>query len=243
MTSSDAEGRAVLVTSGPDPVAASLVTADVVTARIVTPGDWAELDLDPSTRRRSILLAVRRAVGRDPGLASDAVRLIKLLDDISLRAASSGAFYCASLVLDDAAGGFVLANVLIQLAGGSDESPVPPSATPPPATSPFATPHPVTSPFATSPPPSTELCAGLALAVSADPDWTGAEVTVVRLPFVGPAVRISVVACGICLQYVVPLQSSSGQMLLTFSCPCPGYVAPMTELFDAMAASLVLDYR
>jgi len=233
MTSSDAEGRAVLVTSGPDPVAASLVTADVVTARIVTPGDWAELDLDPSTRRRSILLAVRRAVGRDPGLASDAVRLIKLLDDISLRAASSGAFYCASLVLDDAAGGFVLANVLIQLAGGSDESPVPPSATP----------HPATSPFATSPPPSTELCAGLALAVSADPDWTGAEVTVVQLPFVGPAVRISVVACGICLQYVVPLQSSSGQMLLTFSCPCPGYVAPMTELFDAMAASLVLDYR
>jgi hypothetical protein len=241
MTSADAEGRGSLVASG------------VVTARIVTPGDWAELDLDPSTRRRSILLAVRRAVGRSPGLAGDAVRLIKLLDDISLRAALSGGFYCASLVLDDAAGGFVVANVLIQIAGGSDPSA--PTVVPPPATSLSATTSPsatrppaafpATSPSATLPspaPPSTELCAALAAAVSADPDWAGAEVTVVQLPFVGPAVRISVVACGICLQYVVPLPSSSGELLVTFSCPCPGYVAPMTELFDAMAASLTLGY-
>lgn len=170
-----------------------------VAARIVTPGDWAELDLDSSTRRRSILLAVRRAVGRSPGLAGDAVRLIRLLDDISRRAVSSGAFYCASMALDDAAGGFVIANVLMQVAGISDRPPVPAAGVSP-----------------------TELCAGLALAVSHDPDWAGAEVTIVRLPFVGSAVRISVVAAGICLQYIVPLPSSSGELLVTFSCPCPG---------------------
>jgi hypothetical protein len=218
MTVADAEGRsspaaADVVTA--DVVTADVVTARLVTARIVTPGDWAELDLDRSTQRKSILLAVRRAVGRSPGLAPDAVRLIRLLDDISRRAASSGGFYCASMVLDDAAGGFVIANVLMQIAGVSDE----------PAAG-----------F-----PAAELCAGLAVAVSADPDWAGADVTVVQLPFVGPAVRISVVAGGICLQYVVPLPSSSGELLVTFSCPCPGYVEPMTELFDAMAASLVLD--
>jgi hypothetical protein len=177
MTSADADGRGLIV------------MPDVVTARIVTPGDWAELDLNQSTRRRSILLAVRRAVGRDPGLAADAVRLIKLLDDISRRAVLSGGFYCASLVLGDAAGGFVVANVLIQIAGSSD----PQDATLPPAT---------------------DLCAGLAVAVSNDPDWAGAEVTVVQLPFVGPAVRISVVTSGICLQYLVPLQSSSGELLV-----------------------------
>jgi hypothetical protein len=201
MTSADAEGLGFMVA-----------------ARIVTPGDWAELDLDPSTRRRSILLAVRRAVGRSPGLAGDVVRLMRLLDDISRRAVSSGAFYCASLVLDDAAGGFVVANVLMQIAGGSDLAPLPAAGF-----------------------PTTDLCAGLAAAVSDDPDWAGAEVTAVRLPFVGPAVRISVVAGGICLQYIVPLPSSSGELLVTFSCPCPGYIAPMTELFDAMAASLLLD--
>ena len=209
MTSADAEGLGFMVA-----------------ARIMTPGDWAELDIDPSTRRRSILLAVRRAVGRSPGLAGDAVRLMRLLDDISRRAVSSGAFYCASLVLDDAAGGFVVANVLMQIAGGSDLAPLP---------------APPLSPVPAAGFPPTELCAGLAAAVSDDPDWAGAEVTVVRLPFVGSAVRISVVAGGICLQYIVPLPSSSGELLVTFSCPCPGYVAPMTELFDAMAASLVLD--
>jgi hypothetical protein len=195
--------------------------APVMTARIVTPGDWAELNLSPSTRRQSILVAVRRAVGRSPGLAGDAVRLIKLLESISARAALSGAFYCASLVLDDAAGGFVVANVLMQIGGGSDR---PPTA------------------FVPAVVPPAALCAGLAAAVSSDPDWAGAEVTVVPLPFVGSTVRISVVASGICVQYLVPLPSSSGELLLTFSCPCPGYVEPMTELFDAMAASLVVDY-
>jgi len=161
---------------------------------------------------------------------------MRLLDDISRRAVSSGAFYCASLVLDDAAGGFVVANVLMQIAGISDLPPLPGPPSPEP---PSSGPPPSPIPAARFPP--TELCAGLALAVSHDPDWAGAEVTVVRLPFVGSAVRISVVAGGICLQYIVPLPSSSGELLVTFSCPCPGYVVPMTELFDAMAASLVLE--
>jgi hypothetical protein len=234
--SPDAEGRGLLVAPGVEAgvasgVEAGVVTPRVVTARIVTPGDWAELDLDPSTQRKSILLAVRRAVGRSPGLAPDAVRLIRLLDDISRRAASSGGFYCASMVLDDAAGGFVVANVLMQIAGGSDERAGLDSAAGVPAA----------GLAAADGVPAHELCGGLAVAVSNDPDWAGADVTVVRLPFVGSAVRISVVAGGICLQYMVPLPSSSGELLVTFSCPCPGYVEPMTELFDAMAASLVLD--
>jgi hypothetical protein len=241
MTFADAEGRGLLVTPSvkagvASGVEAGVVTPRVVTARIVTPGDWAELDLDPSTQRKSILLAVRRAVGRSPGLAPDTVRLIRLLDDISRRAASSGGFYCASMVLDDAAGGFVVANVLMQIAGGSDERAGVASAAGAPAAGLAGT-----ELAAAAGVPAPELCGGLAAAVSNDPDWAGADVTVVRLPFVGSAVRISVVAGGICLQYVVPLPSSSGELLVTFSCPCPGYVEPMTELFDAMAASLVLD--
>ena len=48
-------------------------------ASIVTPGDWTELDLDPSTRRTSIRNAVRRAVARSQSLAPDAAALIALI--------------------------------------------------------------------------------------------------------------------------------------------------------------------
>jgi hypothetical protein len=189
-------------------------------ARIVTPGDWTDLDLDPSTRHGSIRRAVRRAVTNDRGLEGNAVRLIALLDDVARRAWESGAFFCSSLVLhsgDD----LLAANVVMQITaddgggaggGAGDASGV-------------------------------EFCAGIAAAVSCDPDWEGADVTVVTLPAVGPAVRVEVVAGGVCVQYLVPVPQSHRQIVLTFTSPSPPYAAALIELFDSMAASFALDYE
>jgi|SRR5450755_227669 len=183
--------------------------------QLLTPGDWVELDVHPSTRRASVRRAVRSAARHNPGLAGDGVRLMGLLDQVSRRAHEAGAFYSASLVLGDASAGVVVATALMQLSGKSATR--------------------VDADFS-----SAELCAGLASVISADPDWAGADVGVVALPLVGPAVRICVVAVGVFVQYIVPVHDA-GELLLSMSCPCPPYVATMTELFDAMAASLSLE--
>jgi len=188
--------------------------------QLLTPGDWTELDLNPTTRRASVRRAVRSAACHNPGLAGDGVRLMGLLDEVSRRAHEAGAFYCASLVLGDvslgvAGAGVVVATALMQLSGDSADR--------------------VDAGFS-----SAELCAGLASVISADPDWAGADVGVVALPLVGPAVRICVTAVGVFVQYIVPIRDA-GELLLSMSCPCPPYVATMTELFDAMAASLSLE--
>jgi hypothetical protein len=187
----------------------------LVGARIVTPGDWSDLDLDPSTRHRSIVGAVRRAVASNPSLADRSARLISLLDDVARRAYDSGGFFCSSLVLssDD---GPLAANVLMQVcetgvsggAGGAAD----------------------------------DLCAGLACAVTCDPAWADADVSVVALPSVGPAVRVVVVAGGVCVQYLVPVPGSSEYVVLTFTSPSAAYADAFVELFDSMAASFALDF-
>ena len=184
-------------------------------ARIVTPGDWADLDLDPSSRHQSIARAVRRAVITNPGLAAHAVRLISLLDDVARRAHDAGGFFCSSLVLssDD---GPVVANVLMQLCSGDSDG---------------------------GGGSAEEACAGLAAAVSCDPSWADADVSVVSLPSVGPAVRVVVVAGGVCVQYLVPVPDSSEYVVLTFTSPSASYAKAFVELFDSMAASFALDYE
>jgi hypothetical protein len=190
--------------------------ATLVGARVVTPGDWCDLDLDPATRHGSIRRAVRRAVGADPGLAANAVRLIGLLDDVARRAYDSGAFFCSSLVMGRAETGLLVANMLMQIT---------PDAEPPPTSA---------SPF--------DVCSGLAAAVSCDPAWVGAEVTVVALPLVGPAVRVEIVAGGVCVQYLVPVPDSARQIVLTFTSPSAPYTAALIGLFDSMASSFALEY-
>ncbi|MGH8891497.1 MAG: hypothetical protein ACRDV3_17255 [Acidothermaceae bacterium] len=189
---------------------------ELVGARIVTPGDWTDLDLDPASRHGSVRRAVRQAVVRDPGLAGNAIRLIGLLDDIARRAWDSGAFYCSSLVLGTLPTGVLAANVLMQLTPDDGERAAVAGAA--------------------------EICAGLAAAVSCDPDWIGADVEVVTLPMVGEAVRIEVVAGGICVQYLVPVQDSSRQVVLTFTSPFAPYAEVLLELFDSMASSFALEY-
>ena len=188
----------------------------LVGARIVTPGDWTDLDLDPSSRHRSIRRAVRRAVVRDPRLAGNAPRLIALLDDIARRAYDSGAFYCSSLVLGTLETGLLAANVLLQIT--PDDG------------------------CAASVAGGPEICAGLAAAVLCDPNWIGADVEVVRLPMVGEAVRVELVAGGICVQYLVPVPDSSRQVVLTFTSPFAPYAEVLLELFDSMASSFALEY-
>jgi hypothetical protein len=205
--SADDDGQAPL---GPRPLAR---------ASIITPGDWIELDLDPATRHASISRAVRQAVVRSRSLAPDAVRLIALLDRTSRQAVESGAFYCASRVIEDATGGVLVATVLMQICRSS----MPPPGMPNPRAG--------------------EQCAGLASVISNDPGWAGADVRVVPLPFVGPAVRVHVEDSAIIVQYFVPLIGGFANAVLTFTCPCPPYARVMTKLFDTMAEGLVLHYE
>jgi hypothetical protein len=191
-----------------------------VRASIVAPGDWAELDLDPNTRHTSIRRAVRRAVVHSRSLAPDAVPLIAMLDQISRRADEVRAFYCASLVIEDASAGASVATVMMQVC----ES----------ATAPL--PRTLSLPVG-------ERCAALAAAIREDPGWSSTNVQVVALPLVGPAIRLHIRDDGLILQYIVPLIGGVADVLLTFTCPCPPYAALMTELFDAMAQSLVLHVR
>jgi hypothetical protein len=186
----------------------------LVGARIVTPGDWSDLDLDPSTRHRSIVAAVRRAVCANPSLAGRSARLIALLDDVARRAYDSGGFFCSSLVLssDD---GPLAANMLMQVCDAGAPAQAAGS--------------------------SDEVCAGLAEALSCDPSWD-ADVSVVPLPLVGPAVRVVVVAGGVCVQYLVPVPDSPEYVLLTFTSPSASYASAFVELFDSMAASFALDF-
>jgi hypothetical protein len=177
---------------------------------LTTPGDWTELDLNPSTRHRSIRKAVRRAVSRNPALEGKAVRLLRLLDATSQRAADNRAFYCATMIVNEPPHDLLLASVLIQTCLGD---PLPPTAS------------------------ANEVCAGLATSISADLDWADAQVGVVSLPRFGPAVRMCVGPPGAVVQYIAPLMLRSAQIVLTFSCPCPPYAATAIELFDAMASS------
>ena len=100
-------------------------------------------------------------------------------------------------------------------------------------------------------------CAGLAVAVSCDPAWANADVSVVELDSVGPAVRVVVVAGGVCVQYLVPVPmrepvqppvpvrvpDSSEYVVLTFTSPSAAHAEAFVELFDSMAASFALDYE
>lgn len=216
---------------------------ELVGARIVTPGDWTDLDLDPSTRHRSIGRAVQRAVARDPGLAGLTPRLIALLDDVTRRAQDAGGFFCSSMVLssDD---GPVVANVLMQLCFGetADGGPPTPECAGPMVADGGAPPPACAGPAAADGPPEA-VCGELAAAVSCDPAWVDADVSVVSLPSIGQAVRTVVVAGGVCVQYLVPVPDSSEYVVLTFTSPSAPYAEAFVELFDSMAASFALDYE
>ena len=185
-------------------------------ASIELPGDWVDLDLDPATQHRSISRAVRRAIRRDPALAGYRGRLLGLLDNVVRHAGDSGAFFCSSLVLDGD-GGPLTATLLMQVVG--------------------------------EPPweldgrerSRDDVCAGIAAAASFDPDWQDADVDVVALPSTGPAVRLAVLAGGVCVQYIVPVPDET-RLLLTFTSPCAWYDTALIELFDAMARTLQLEY-
>jgi hypothetical protein len=191
-------------------------------ASIVTPGDWTELDLNPATRHTSISQLVRRSVARSRGLASDAVSIIAMLDRTCKRAADGGAFYCAWHILEDPSGPVVL-TALMQ---------VRPVMVPLPDT------HSGISNVSIG-----ERCAALADVAGKDSLWAGADVRVVKLPFTGSAVRLRNEDGALIVQYLVPLVNGSAVVVLTFSCPSPPHARLMTELFDAMAQSLVLHYE
>ncbi len=189
-------------------------------ASIVTPGDWGELDLDPATRHTSIRRAVRRAITRSPVLEPDAVPLIALLDGVTGSAADAGAFYCASRVIEDTADGVLIATVVMQISQSG--------------TGPLAGRIPNLS--------AANRCVALAAVIENDPAWTGANVGVVTLPFVGPAVRLRVEDGAIIVQYLAPLAGSHTTLLVTFMCSSPPHAQVMTELFDTMAQSVSLHY-
>jgi hypothetical protein len=193
-------------------------------ASIVTPGDWIELDLNPTTRHTSISRLVRRALVHSRGLASDAVALIALLDRTCRQAVDAGAFYCASRVIKDASGNSVVMTVLMQIR--------------PSVITPLLDVLPEMSSLSAS-----ERCASLAQAIGNDPWWAGTSIRVVPLSFVGPAVRLHIEDGGVIVQYLVPLVDGSADVVLSFSCAFPPYARLMTDLFDVMAQSLELQYE
>jgi hypothetical protein len=136
-----------------------------------------------------------------------------------MHAIESGAFYCASRVIEDATGEVLVATVLMQVCRSTLEQPP-------------------GSPI----PRASERCAGIAAAFSQDPGWAGGNISVVPLPYVGPAVRLHIQDSAIIVQYFVPLVGGTADAVLTFSCPCPTYASVVTELFDNMAEGLVLHY-
>ena len=185
-------------------------------ASIELPGDWIDLDLDPATQHSSISRAVRRAIRRDPALTAYRGRLLGLFDNVVRQAGKSGAFFCSSLVLDGD-GGPLPATLLMQVV---DEPPWE---------------------FDGGERSRHDVCAGIAVAASCDPDWQDANVDVVALPSIGPAVRLVVSAGGVCVQYIVPVPNET-QLLVTFTSPCAWCGTALIELFDAMARTLHLEY-
>jgi hypothetical protein len=192
----------------------STLTRTLSGVSIVTPGDWHEFDLSPSSRHRSVVQAVRRACVADAALACDAPRLISMLDALVVNAFSAGGFYLAALAMRDAAtGGFFAASVLMQLGPSSSLAG-----------------------------PAADVCADLVNAISAEPTWADAAVDVVELP-VGPSVRVHIVAGGVLAQFIVPLQSRQLIVTFSSPCtPSLHYSDAALELFDTMAASVALVY-
>ena len=191
-------------------------------ASIVTPSDWTELNLNPATRHTSISQLVRRSVVQSRGLAPDAVPLIALLDRTSTRAADAGGFYCAWHILKDPSGDAVALTALMQVRQAMAALPEPP--------------------LGIASLSVTERCAALAGVVGRDPYWAGADIRVVTLPFTGSAVRLRIQNGGVIVQYLVPLVNSPAVVVLSFSCASPPFARPASDLFDAMAQSLVLHY-
>jgi hypothetical protein len=194
----------------------------VLRASIVTPGDWVELDLEPTTRHKSIRRAVRNAVRRKTVRQPDAVRLIRRLEQIAARAQDNGAFFCASqVVADDPARDPLVANVMMQVV-----------------------PYELPGELAFRSPP--DMCDWLADSIRDEcgcGDYGDGDVDIVPLPRVGPAVRHEVMSSGVLVQYFVPLPvlRPTALVLLTFTCPCPPYAELTTKLFDVIATSLSLD--
>jgi hypothetical protein len=192
-------------------------------ASIVTPGDWTELDLNPATRHTSISQLVRRFCAQYRGPAPDTVPLIAMLDRTCTRAVAGGAFYCAWHVLKDPSGDMVALTAMMQV-----------------REAPGLLPDVHTGMASLS---VAERCAALAEVVGRDPLWAGADVRVVTLPFTGSAVRLRMENGGVIMQYLVPLVTGSAVVVLSFSCASPPVARLTTDLFDAMAQSLVLHYE
>lgn len=192
----------------------STLTRTLCGVSIVTPGDWHEFDLQPSSRHRSVVRAVRRAAAADPSLIGSSAPLISMLDALVANALSAGGFYLAAMAMrDPATSGVFAASVLMQLAPSTGSSGL-----------------------------ADERCAGLAAAISVDPAWAGAAVDVLPLP-VGPCVRVQIVAGGVLAQYIVPVRARQLIVTFSSPCtPSAHYSDAALELFDSMAASVALVY-
>jgi hypothetical protein len=205
---------------------------DVAELRLTTPDDWWVLPLDAQTRHQAIARLVEERVTPAEGVSARATTQLRndltaLLRRTAAEAAEAGGVFCASMVgIDgDAA---VSANVLV-----------------------LVRPIAATNPDAGA----TTDVAALAAAMRADPGPTYGdsvpEVDVVELPQMGEAVRVksrrvaSVSVLGrevpaVSVQYVVPLPGSPSCIVMTFTSPAFAYEDVLVELFDAIAATLVV---
>jgi hypothetical protein len=180
---------------------------------IVTPDDWEEFDLNPATRHRSVVRAVRRACASDHSL--DAAPLIAVLDHVVGKAVSAGGFYLAAAASRGANQHPFASSVFMQL------SPPRPSYREAPSA----------------------VCADLAADLAIDLDLADCDVSVVTLPLIGPSVRVEGASQGVLLNYIVPLRYPARDLTVTFNTQCwlpPDRQAATLALFETMALSIAV---
>jgi hypothetical protein len=236
--------------------------------RVLTPGNWYVLDLNPATRTASIARLVEERFGRadDPRLVQARRELTALLRGAARDAADSGAVYAA--MMDALVGDTALSASLVAVIGPAPLDDDGNAVTDPAALSAtllagelasavgaaLGDPTPTGTPGSADTLPTVDLT----VAVSAEPpvpNGTAAPAPdrdtteIVELP-AGPAVRLrrrtdsglagtgGETAQAAETQYFVPVPATDRMLVLTFATPNLGFRSEFEELFDRMAETL-----
>jgi hypothetical protein len=195
--------------------------------RLATPGNWFDLDLDPATRDRSIAALVDRRAEGSPEIAARRLELKRLLRRAA-RESAEGGVVLASMMSEAFEGRAMSASVTLTLRSATTA--------------------------AGGGPPVTDV-ADIAAFFRRSAQAPGREtaVDVVRLP-PGEAVRLQgrretqvpglvERAEGLMVQFLLPIRGTAALAILTFTTTALELAEPFAELFDTMAATLVIDWE
>ncbi len=193
---------------------------------LITPEIWWDVPLDPKTRHQAIARMVDERVEADPRLADRRDGLVSLLRRSAREAADAGGVLCSCMAMlaeDTAMSANLL--VLIKALGSADGS--------------------------ASGTGVDDLLAGLREGFDDDVSSTAPELGLVELAEAGRAVRLRTIRRTtlpladqtlptLLVQYFVPLPAGDRRTaVVTFTSPSLAYEAPMVEMFDVIAQTLI----